>query len=78
MNSYKQLAYEQRYQISFMLKMGFSQTRIAMRLVSTDPRSAGNCVAIEANVATGLNKRTKWLSIEEIKRIIASRPSPGT
>jgi len=29
MNSYKQLAYEQRYQISFMLKMGFSQTKIA-------------------------------------------------
>ena len=29
MKSYKQLAYEQRYQISFMLKMGFSQTDIA-------------------------------------------------
>ncbi len=29
MNSYKQLAYVQRYQISFMLKMGNSQTDIA-------------------------------------------------
>jgi IS30 family transposase len=29
MNSYKQLAYVQRYQISFMLKLGFSQTKIA-------------------------------------------------
>lgn len=29
MNSYKQLAYVQRYQISFMLKTGFSQTKIA-------------------------------------------------
>jgi len=27
-NSYKLLAYEQRYQIYFMLKMGFSQTDI--------------------------------------------------
>ena len=29
MKSYRQLAYEQRYQISFMLKMGFSQSDIA-------------------------------------------------
>ena len=29
MEPYTQLAYEQRYQISFMLKMGFSQTDIA-------------------------------------------------
>jgi IS30 family transposase len=29
MNHYKQLAYEQRYQIYFMLKMGISQTEIA-------------------------------------------------
>jgi len=29
MNSHKQLAYEKRYQVDFMLKMGFSQTKIA-------------------------------------------------
>jgi len=32
MKSYKQLAYEQRYQISFMLKMGFRQTDIAKEI----------------------------------------------
>ena len=32
MKSYKQLAYEQRYQIYFMLKMGFSQTDIAKEM----------------------------------------------
>jgi len=32
MKSYKQLAYEQRYQISFMLKMGCSQTDIAKEM----------------------------------------------
>jgi len=32
MNSYKQLAYEQRYQIYFMLKIGISQTDIAKEI----------------------------------------------
>jgi len=32
MNSYKQLAYVQRYQISFMLKKGFNQTAVAKEI----------------------------------------------